>query len=182
MSDEDIRIASGLIDDNARRLSADLDRIEARSRARAAVDLTLAHLPSLDERPMSEQIEDGLAQMRRALELFEDADDVVDILRLYALTWSHRYGPSWHETTEAYSLLGRYRAGHPVRLAGRRVSAELEAQLALEHTRSYYLGDDMLEAHLTIDHGFDDAASWPNGRRLAAHAAVHHVLPTRAEA
>lgn len=152
-------------------LTPELERIEARLRARAAVDLRLDNLPALDDRPMEDQLEDGLAQMLRAFRLFEDADDVVDVVGYYALVWTHRYGPAWHESETALAQLGRYEDAH-----------DFDAMTELQHCRAFYQHPSaLLEEHLTVAHGFDHAVSWTPARRLAAHANVHHVLPVGAE-
>lgn len=156
--------------DAPRDLVPELDGIEARLHDR------LSRLPALDERPADEQYADGIAQMLRALTLFEDADDVTELLSYYCLVWAHKFGPAWHESVEALSVLGRYDDAHEESVAG----ADPDLWNALDHTRSYYRNTALLEEHLTVAHGFDEAGSWPTGRLLAAHAAVHHVLPVAA--
>lgn len=160
-------------------LTPELDRIEARARARSWVDLQLTNLPGLDERPMAEQIRDGVAQLIRCMELFEDADDVADVMNLYALTWTHRYGPDWPEQDEALAVLGRYEDAHDTMTPAVVDRFGIEVT-AMNHTRAFYRDVPLLAEHLTAAHGFADAGQWPVSRLLAGHANVHHVLPVGA--
>jgi hypothetical protein len=164
--------------DAPRDLVPELDGIEARLHDR------LSRLPALDEREPTDQYADGVTHLLRAMKLFEDADDVTELASYYCLVWAHKFGPAWHESVEALSVLGRYDDAHTPTLA-REVVPGGSAELAgvnveepgrfyevpfepLAHTRAYYRNTALLEEHLTVAHGFDEAGSWPTGRLLAA--------------